>query len=406
MVKRLGLIALVLLGVLLTYGWMGGTPPWYPAEARFPISSFPIPTTDPVLQRSIRDFTVELKSDLASQKLPGVAVAIVYDGQPVMVTGFGQTDVDHPFPVTEQTVFRIASLSKGFAAVLVGVLVDEGVLAWDDPVIKHLPEFRLHHADATRELTIRHLLSHTTGLPRHAYSNLLNQFVPYRDIVPMLQEVPLAHSPGTWYNYQNVAYSLIADVVEAASGVSYDDLLADRLFRPLAMETASVGFQNMVKIQQAAQPHGPDANGYHRLELQDKWYDVSPAAGVNASAKDLAKWLQLMMGYHPNVLSAERLAEITTTQIDVSPLENVMRPWRPLESSGYGLGWRTAEKWGEKIVFHGGYVNGYRAEIGFCRDKKLGIAVLSNGANSMMGGILPRFFERYLEMIDNQSSNQ
>lgn len=398
MLKRLGWTALVLLGIFFAYGWMAGAPGWYPREPRFPISAFPIPQTHPVLQRCIRDFTLDLKADLQEQKLPGVAVAVVYDGQPVMVTGFGQTDVDHPFPVTDETVFRIASLSKGFAAVLVGTLVDEGILHWDDQVVKYLPEFRLHDAVATRQLTIRHLLSHTTGLPRHAYSNLLNQFVPYHDIVPMLQEVPLAHTPGSWYNYQNVAYSLVADVVEAATGKDYDQLLVDRLFMPLSMKTASVGYENMMQVRQAAQPHGPDANGYHRLELQNKWYDVSPAAGVNASAGDMANWLQLMMGHHPEVLSAESLAEITTRQIDVSPLENVMQAWRPLESSGYALGWRTAEKWGEGFVFHGGFVNGYRAEIGFCPEKKIGIAVLSNGANSIMHDILPRFFASYLAL--------
>ncbi|MCB0630682.1 MAG: beta-lactamase family protein [Lewinella sp.] len=348
------------------------------------------------MQSCIRDFTISLKEDMQNQRLPGVAVAIVYEGQPVMVTGFGQTDLDHPFLVNDKTVFRIASLSKGFAAVLVGVLVDEGILSWDDPVIKYLPDFKLQDPDATRHLTIRHLLSHTTGLPRHAYSNLLNQSVPYRDIIPMLKNVPLAHAPGSSYNYQNVAYSLIADVVEHATGLSYDSLLVDRLFRPLDMQTASVGYQNMVKMSHAAYPHSPDSNGYHRLEFQDKWYDVSPAAGVNASAEDMAKWLQLMMGHHPEVLSAASLQEITRSQIEVSPRENVMRSWRPLESCGYAMGWRTAEKWEKKFVFHGGFVNGYRAEIGFCPEEKLGIAVLSNGANSIMKDILPNFFDRYL----------
>jgi beta-lactamase class C len=163
------------------------------------------------------------------------------------------------------------------------------------------------------------------------------------------------------------------------------------------METASVGYQSMLSMQHAAQPHSPDAGGYHRLEFQDKWYDVSPAAGVNASANDMARWLQLMMGYRPEVLSAASLAELTRPQVDVSPAESVMRAWKPMDNCGYAMGWRTARKWDRKFVFHGGFVNGYRAEIGFCPEEKIGIAILSNGANEMMRDILPNFFSTYLQ---------
>jgi beta-lactamase class C len=118
---------------------------------------------------------------------------------------------------------------------------------------------------------------------------------------------------------------------------------------------------------------------------------------VNASAGDLSKWLRLMMGYHPDLLSPQSLAEITRKQIDVSPREGVMRSWSPMEDSGYGLGWRTVTKDGHEIVFHGGFVNGYRAEIGFCPEAKIGIAMVSNGSNHFLRDALPRFFQRFFE---------
>jgi beta-lactamase class C len=364
------------------------------------LSALPIPTTSPVLQRSLRNFTSDLRTTTNLDGPPGLSLAVIYQGQAVLTTGFGEADIDQNLKVDAKTVFRVASLSKGFAAVLVGILVDEKILDWDDLVVKYLPDFKLHSADATKQLSIRHLLSHTTGLPRHAYSNLLNQSVPYREIVPMLQTVALAHEPGTWYNYQNVAYSLIGDIVQKATGISYDSLLKERLFIPLGMTNASLGYEKMQENQNAAQPHSPNDAGYHRLEFNNKWYDVSPAAGVNASAHDLSKWLQLMLGHHPEIISKESLAEITKKQIGVSPQENVMRSWKPLDDSGYALGWRTVEKSGRKIVFHGGFVNGYRAEMGFCPEENIGLALLSNGANHFMRNALPDFFEEYFATLD------
>lgn len=393
--KTIGFFIIFSVAILFTYEWMGSGSILARESAVMPIGSFPVPTTEPALQRTLDAFIPKVKEAINREGIPGLSVAVVYGGQEIFLKGYGITDLEQPHPVNEQTVFRLASLSKGFAPVLVGMLVEDGLLDWDDPIVKYLPDFKLKDSVATRELTIRHVLSHTTGLPRHAYSNLLNQSVPYPEIVLSLAGVPLAHSPGSSYNYQNVAYSLIGDVVEQATGITYDSLLTERLFIPLRMKKASVGFEKMSATPKAAMPHRRNGKGYYRLDFKNKWYDVSPAAGVNASARDMAKWLQLLLGYQPELLSPEILAEISKKQIDVSPREGVMRSWRPLEDSGYGLGWRTLEKEGRKIVFHGGFVNGYRAEIGFCPQEKIGIALLSNGSNAFMGDALPAFFEEY-----------
>jgi beta-lactamase class C len=395
--RSIGFFTIFSVVLLFAYDWVGSGSILAKESARMPVSAFPIPITAPALQHSLEDFIGEVRQAMAIESIPGMALAVVYDGQDVLHTGYGITDLDNPFLVNERTVFRLASLSKGFAPVLVGMLVDEGVLNWDDPIVKYLPDFKLLDSRATAELTIRHLLSHTTGLSRHAYSNLLNMEVPYSEIVPRLSTLKVYHRPGTMYNYQNVAYSLISDVLEKASGIPYDSLLNSRIFEPLEMNTASVGYDKMLATPRAAQPHAPDASGYHRLEFRNKWYDVAPAAGVNASAGDLSKWLRLMMGYHPDLLSPQSLAEITRKQIDVSPREGVMRSWSPMEDSGYGLGWRTVTKDGHEIVFHGGFVNGYRAEIGFCPEAKIGIAMVSNGSNHFLRDALPRFFQRFFE---------
>ena len=397
--KSIAFFLIFSLGTLFAYGWIGSDRYFHKDKPRPVLGSFPVPATFPALQRSLESFTADLKLAMSRENIPGMAFTMVYDGLPVTSAGFGVTDLGDPSPVDMETIFRLASLSKGFAPVLVGMLVDEGLINWDDPLVKYLPDFKLYTEEATRQLTVRHILSHTTGLPRHAYSNLLNMRVPFHDIVRQLRGVPLAHQPGTWYNYQNVAYSLISDVVEKVTGIPYDRLLEDRLFKPLGMHSASVGFENMRKTANAAQPHGRSGSSYYRLVLRDSWYDVSPAAGVNASANDLSLWLQLLMGKHPGLISAESLAEITRQQVAVSPMEGVMRPWRPMDQSAYGLGWRIVEKFGRKILFHGGFVNGYRAEIGFCPEEKIGLAILSNGSNYFLRDALPIFFEQYFTRL-------
>ncbi|PHN07051.1 serine hydrolase domain-containing protein [Flavilitoribacter nigricans] len=393
--RSIGFFTVFSVVILFAYDWIGSGSILAKDSTRMPVSSFPVPTTEPALQRTLDGFISELRQAMAVESIPGISLAVVYNGQEVLHTGYGITDLDNPFLVNDQTVFRLASLSKGFAPVLVGMLVDEGILDWDDPIVKYLPDFRLKSRTATNALTIRNVLSHATGLPRHAYSNLLNMSVPYREIVPRLAKVNLPHRPGEIYNYQNVAYSLIGDVVEKATGISYDSLLTSRIFQPLEMQHASVGFAKMSATPRAAQPHARKSSGYYRLDFRDKWYDVEPAAGVNASSSDLSKWLQLMMGEHPDLLSPQSLEEITKKQIGVSPREGVMRSWSPMEDSGYGLGWRNLVKDGHRIVFHGGFVNGYRAEIGFCPESRIGIVLLSNGSNQFLRDALPRFFERF-----------
>lgn len=400
--RSIGFFTVFSVVILFAYDWMGSGSIMAKGSNRLKISSFPIPLASPAIQNSLESFITEVRQGMAIESIPGMSLAVVYKGENIVQTGYGITDVDNPYLVNDQTVFRLASLSKGFAPVLVGTLVDEGLMDWDDPVIKYLPDFKLNKAAATRDLTIRNLLSHTTGLPRHAYSNLLNSSVPYRKIVPKLAGVKLPHRPGTIYNYQNVAYSLISDVVEKITGIPYDSLLAERVFKPLEMDNASVGFEKMMATPRFAYPHVRSSKGYSRLEFRNKWYDVGPAAGVNASAGDLSKWLQLMMGYRPDIISPESLAEITRKQIGVSPKEGVMRAWSPMDDSGYGLGWRIVKKDGHEIIFHGGFVNGYRAEIGFCPEEKIGVVLLSNGANSFIGNSLPRFFELYFNRQSQQ----
>ena len=357
---------------------------------------------DTAFQAFLAEYEAYLRDAREADPVPGLALAVVRNGQLQYAGGFGLRDVETRLPVDEHTVFRLASLSKGFAPVLTGILVDDGCLHWDDRVVDYLPWFCLSEEGQSDILSLRHVLSHTTGLPRHTYSNLLNMGVAYADILPRLSTVPLAHPVGSIYNYQNVAYSLIGDVIESATDRSYGELLRERVFLPAGMYDASTTYEAMLTGDNVAMPHNPHQGGYHRVALDPNYYEVGPAAGVNASAADMAQWLLLMMGERPDVLSSDALMEICTPQVAVSKRERNFRGWRGLESAWYGLGWRVLDWRGRRLVYHGGYVRGYRTEIAFDPEEQVGMVLLANGPGHFLSDAVQRFFAMYAERFPKQ----
>ena len=378
---------------------------WLLAQQRLASSNMaaafsPLPLLDSLHQSFVDQFEQYLLEMHEQEPVPALAVAIVKDGQIVFERAWGVRSLTgEKQTIDEHTVFRLASLSKGFTPVLAGILVEKGLLDWSDPVLKYVPQLQLNDPEQTRALNLEHVLSHTTGLPRHAYSNLLNMGRSYASILPMLKNVQLAHAPGVYYNYQNVAYSLSGGVIEKAGGKSYEEPMAEYVFRPAGMEDGSVGYAAMDSLRNKAYPHRPDANGFHRIELEPDWYTVAPAAGVNAGIRDMGKWLQLLMGYRPDVIADSTLEKIFTPYVSVSTREGNLRPWRDgLDASWYALGWRVMDYYGRRIIYHGGYVNGYRTEIAFDRERDIGLVILSSAPASFIGHCTPAFFDLYRKM--------
>lgn len=355
---------------------------------------------DSAHQALVDQYETFLLSMRELEPTPAMAVAIVKDNQVIFERAWGVRSVEDNSPVNVHSVFRLASLSKGFAPVLAGIMVEKGKLHWSDPIIQYVPDLRLSNPEYTQTLNLEHVLSHTTGLPRHAYSNLVNLGRPYRQILPMLKNVELAHPPGVFYNYQNVAYSLSGDVLEKVGGKSYSALMEEFVFRPAGMKRASVGFEAMDSLRNKALPHGPDQAGYHPVRLEPDWYTVAPAAGVNASIRDMEKWLLLLLGARPDIISGQTLDKIFTPYVSVSTRESNLRSWRKgLEAAWYALGWRVMDYRGRRIIYHGGYVNGYRTEIAFDRERKIGVVLLSSASASFIGECMPTFFDLYQETI-------
>jgi beta-lactamase class C len=321
---------------------------------------------------------------------PGAAVVIVRDTSIVFLKGFGLRNSQKKEPVDINTVFRLASVSKCFASLLTGVLVDENKLRWDDPVIKYLPTFKLKSDFHTQNLTLRHVLSHTTGLPYHAFTDRVDQGANFDTLVYHLRDLDLYGMPGQYYSYQNVGYSLIGSVIESTTGKTYEENLRDHIFSPLKMVNASASYEAIMENPNTAQPHRFH-KGWVPMNISNTYYNVAPAGGVNASISDLGHWLLALASSAPPIVSENTRDTLFLPVVRAISRNANFRQWKPLRSAWYALGWRVLQFRNDTLLYHGGYVNGYRSEVVIDRKNKLSMAVLVNAPGTLADISIPRF---------------
>jgi beta-lactamase class C len=345
----------------------------------------------------VRTFEAMAEELTYGHRVPGLAMAIVQNGRVLSARGYGVTDVVNPQSVDSHTVFRLASLSKAFAGTMAGLLVADGTLRWDSKVSDYVPGFQLNDPWATRRVTVADLLSHRVGLKSYnAFDRDIEANAEYYQVAQKLSSAPLTCSPGQCYAYQNVAFSLISDVVFASSGSFYEQAVERRLFKPLGMNDASMGLAGIQGSASWARPHVRSRNGWVSLTPKPTYYRLAPAAGVNASASDMAQWLLAQTGHRPDVLSAPLLATLHAPII-ATPSE-MRAGWRRerIHSASYALGWRVFDYAGQKVVFHAGAVQGYRGLVAMVPERDLGVAILWNSDSSVPSGLLPTILDKAL----------
>lgn len=332
----------------------------------------------------------------ASNRVAGLATAVIVDDKVRYERTLGWADAQTGEKVQPDTVFRLASLSKAFATALTGMLVREDRLSWDTRLSDVLPFFKLKDAHATEEASVRDILGQRLGLPRNAYDNMLSDGVPYTELARKLDEVNMTCGVGDCYGYQNVAFSLIGDVVYAETGDFFYHLVDKRLFLPLGMTTATYGRDGLESSKSWAHPHYRRGSNWVAFEPNDNFY-VPPAAGVNASIRDMEQWLIAQMGGRPMVLPPALLEVLHAPGID-TPSERMNSPWRRarVKQAHYALGWRVYDYEGHTLIFHAGAVQGYRAEIGFFPDYHVGMVLLWNCECVEPAGLMPMVFDKML----------
>jgi len=348
----------------------------------------------PAYQRSFEQFVGRQIAPM----VPGVAVLMVERGKVSRIRTWGRRNIDKKARVTPDTVFRLASVSKNFAATAAGLLVEEGKLEWSTLVHKVLNDVRFKRDDYGQQLTLRHLLSHSTGLIPQAYTNLIEDNVPYRKVVKRLREVDFVCPPGRCYGYQNVVFSLAGDMIEAASGKSYNKFVQQRLLTPLKMHTASLGYKAFKASRNRATPHIKIRKRWRPARVLPTYYRISPAAGVNASIKDMGQWLLAQMGQRPGVLSQTLLDMTQAPVIRNSRRQSHFRSHKLLGATWYGLGWRLFNFGPYRdFVYHGGWVKGSRAMIVFNRELQIGMVFLTNAETKLARKVVYKYLELYLK---------
>ncbi len=336
--------------------------------------------------------------------VPGVSLAIVKDGKAVLARGYGVRRLGDATPVDRQTLFGIASNTKAFTATAIGLLVEEGKVEWDAPVTQYLPWFQLSDPYVTRELTVRDLLVHRSGLDLGAGDLLWWPPSTYNreEIARRLRNIPLATSFRSTYAYDNVLYLIAGELIEAVSGLSWEDFVATRILKPIGMTGSNVRHAEAAGGGNIGTPHAR-VDGVVRVVKPFASDNTNPAGGINSNAEDMAKWMivQLDSG---RVAKGERLfSRYTTHQLwaMVTPIP-IRTPAPELAAlrpnfEGYALGFRVHDYRGLKVVTHTGGLPGYLSKVTMIPALKLGIAVLTNQeSGSAFNAITYRVLDHYL----------
>lgn len=344
------------------------------------------------------DYVLALEQYLVEEilpSIPGAALAVIADGEIELLEGYGVRRAGGAEPINRDTVFRLASVSKTIAGTAAGIAVHDQDLQWQTPVSQHL-NLEFKNADYGDRITLQNLLSHTTGLMPQAYTNLIEANIPYQRVVERIREVDFICPPESCYSYQNVAFSLVGDLLLAATGETYEDYVQRRLFQPLNMNNASFGWKPFTDNDNRATPHIRRRGGWHPVEPSPSYYNVAPAAGANASIADMAQWVLAQLGQRPEVLPIAVLDQLHSPIVATSYRQAHYRSHPALRNIHYGLGWRIFD-FGEhqRFVHHGGWVQGTRTEVLFNRELQVGLVFLSNSENRYAREIVYRFLELY-----------
>jgi len=316
-----------------------------------------------------------VKAEMLKQHIPGLSLAVIRDGKIIKAEGYGLANVELNVPATAETVYKIGSVSKQFIAAGIMLLVQENRINLDDKISKFLEGT----PDTWKEITVRHLLTHTSGIVREAPGFDPLKIQNDADVIKSAYPLPLSFVPGEKSEYSNTGYFTLAEIIRKVTGKPWEDYLTERLFMPLAMNaTRTTSITEIVQNR---------ANGYvwrtNKLQNAGIYFALRPSGAFLSSVLDLAKWD----------------AALYTDKILKQSVRNQM--WSPVKLNNgttypYGFGWYLDTLEGRKLVRHGGSLPGFRAEFVRFADDKLTIVILANGDNSNLGSIALDVADHYI----------
>jgi CubicO group peptidase (beta-lactamase class C family) len=340
--------------------------------------------------------------------VPGIAIAVVKDGKVVATRGFGVRKLGQSAPVDEKTLFEIASNSKAFTAAALAMLVDEGKLAWDDPVTKHLPDFQMFDAYVTHEMTVRDLLTHRSGLGLGAGDLLWWPTTNFStdEIIEKLRYIKPATSFRSAYAYDNLLYIVAGKIIAAKSGKTWGETVREKILVPVGMTGTTTSLAEGAAIANQAGAHSK-INDRIALVKSMPVANALGAVGINTNAEDIARWMQVLLDNgkiasngNMRLYSDARAAELWTAQtpIKIGEPPAALAATKP-NFSAYGLGFQLRDYHGQKVAMHGGALQGFYSRVLLVPESKLGIAIFTNAeSGGALNALQYRLLDQYMRV--------
>lgn len=339
------------------------------------------------LQAKIEQIKMLVDSFRQGAEVPGLGLGIIYQDEVLVSDGFGYRNYEEKIPVTENTRFAIGSSSKAFTSMGVGLLSDNNLLDWDEPVRTYLPDFQLYDEFATKEMTAVDLLCHRSGLPRHDLMWYATDF-SREELYQRLRYLEPTASFRTKWQYQNLMYMTAGILTERLSDQSWEAYITKNIFQPLGMTSANFSVTEMEKTDDFAYGYGEKDDEitrlpYHSLDA------IGPAGSINASVTDMLKWVELHLG--DGQFRGQHFVNSSTLQRMHQPqmlMDNPLFPFPALSHPSYGLGWFIYDYGDLAVVEHGGNIDGFSALVFLLPEEGLGLVALTNKNGTPLGYVL------------------
>ncbi len=332
--------------------------------------AIPIAAAGPAWQA---EFEATIAKAMAQQNVPGLSVGVIQNGQVVLAKGYGVRELTDRQPVTEKTVFGVGSVTKSFTAAVVAAVIADGKLEWDKPVREYLPWFRMQDPVATEYITVRDMLTHRSGLPRHDFIRF-STFLTREELVRRVRYLEPNKTFRDVYQYNNLMFVAAGFLAGVVADSTWEDLVRERIFIPVGMTRSNTSTRDSVKADDFAKPH---AGGKEQEFYYYQQFGVGPNGAVNSTAEDMLRYLQMWLdngkANGQQVLPAEQVAEVFKPVTVVNA------------TASYAPGWQVGSHRGHASISHGGAITGFRAHMILLPEEKAGVVAMINDESGLAG---------------------
>lgn len=359
----------------------------------------------PVTPARLRGLDAYMEQGVGDWNVPGMGVGVVVNGELVFAKGYGYRDVGKKLPFTPTTVVPIASNSKLFTAVAAGLMVDEGKLAWDEPIRQKVPSIEFFNDELNRNVSLRDMLSHRTGITRHDTIWYKSDFTR-RELFERLKYLDPSQPFRTTFLYNNMMYVGAGYSLELVSGKSWEQIVRERIFVPLGMTSTTFTIDEMTKLTDHGVPYTERRDSFELYE--QPYYEqeeaMGPAGAINSNLEDLSKWVAVLLSSgkvgDKQVLPAAAIKATLEPTIAMPNASLESRGWGELLNAAYGMGRWTGSYRGHLLAYHGGDINGFHSQVSVMPQDGIGVIVLVIGDHCapLYNVVTYNVYERMLDM--------